>query len=53
MAEFQRYYNVFELKPAPRFQWALGKKLPMQPGRNPARILNGQELREFLDSDPR
>ncbi|MFF1839405.1 hypothetical protein ACFVXE_35300 [Streptomyces sp. NPDC058231] len=44
---------VFDLRPASRFQWALGKKLPLPPGRNPVRILSGQALREFLDSDPR
>jgi hypothetical protein len=44
---------VFDLKPASRFQWALGKKLPLQAGRNPARVMTGQALREFLDSDPR
>jgi hypothetical protein len=44
---------VFELKPASRFQWALGRKLPLQAGRNPARVMTGQALREFLDSDPR
>lgn len=44
---------VFDLKPASRFQWALGRKLPLQPGRNPARVMTGQALREFLDSDPR
>ena len=44
---------VFELKPASRFQWALGRKLPLQAGRNPARVMTGQAVREFLDSDPR
>lgn len=44
---------VFDLRPAPRFQWALGKKLPLQAARNPVRVLSGQALREFLDSDPR
>jgi hypothetical protein len=43
---------VFELAPAARFQWALGSRLPLPPGRNPARILTGQHLREFLDADP-
>ncbi|MFD5858740.1 hypothetical protein [Streptomyces chartreusis] len=43
---------VFELTPTPRFQWALGERLPLPPGRNPARILTGQHLRAFLDADP-
>ncbi|WP_406349806.1 hypothetical protein [Streptomyces sp. NBC_00658] len=49
-AEGSKY--VFDLAPAARFQWALGDKLPMPPGRNPARILTGQHLRTFLDADP-
>ncbi|MEU4097352.1 hypothetical protein [Streptomyces sp. NPDC026673] len=44
---------VFELAPARRFRWALGRRLPLPPGRNPARILTGQHLREFLDAEPR
>ncbi len=44
---------VFDLAPTPRFQWALGHRLPLPPGRNPARILTGQHLRAFLDADPR
>ncbi|MFD3456136.1 hypothetical protein ACFWVC_28660 [Streptomyces sp. NPDC058691] len=44
---------VFDLAPAGRFQWALGHRLPLPPGRNPARILTGQHLREFLDAAPR
>ncbi|MDX3094692.1 hypothetical protein PV703_29865 [Streptomyces sp. ME01-24h] len=44
---------VFDLAPAPRFRWALGRRLPLPPGRNPARILTGQHLREFLDAEPR
>lgn len=43
---------VFDLVPAARFQWALGRRLPLPPGRNPARILTGQHLREFLDAAP-
>lgn len=44
--------RVFDLAPSPRFQWALGHRLPLPPGRNPARILTGQHLRAFLDTDP-
>ncbi|GAA1899531.1 hypothetical protein [Streptantibioticus ferralitis] len=44
---------VFDLAPADRFQWALGRRLPLPAGRNPARILTGQALREFLDAQPR
>ena len=43
---------VLDLAPTPRFQWALGRRLPLPPGRNPARILTGQNLRAFLDADP-
>lgn len=43
---------VFDLAPAPRFQWLLGKKLPINAGRNPARIVTGQALRELVDSSP-
>ncbi|MFJ9523653.1 hypothetical protein ACIRPK_36170 [Kitasatospora sp. NPDC101801] len=43
---------VFDLAPAERFQWALGQRLPLPPGRNPARILTGSALREFLDAAP-
>lgn len=43
---------VFDLAPTARFQWALGERLPLPPGRNPARILTGQHLRAFLDADP-
>ncbi|MFD9124112.1 hypothetical protein [Kitasatospora sp. NPDC059571] len=43
---------AFDLAPATRFQWALGRRLPLPPGRNPARILGGSALREFLDADP-
>ncbi|MGW1888398.1 hypothetical protein [Streptomyces sp. NPDC001970] len=43
---------AFDLTPAARFQWALGSRLPLPPGRNPARILTGQHLRAFLDADP-
>ncbi len=44
---------VFDLVAAPRFQWALGKKLPLPPGRNPARVFTGAALMEFMDADPR
>ncbi|MDX3234436.1 hypothetical protein PV392_01775 [Streptomyces sp. ME03-5709C] len=44
---------VFDLAPARRFHWALGRRLPLPPGRNPARILTGQHLRPFLDAEPR
>ncbi|MGW3741187.1 hypothetical protein ACWD62_11305 [Streptomyces sp. NPDC005146] len=43
---------TFDLTPAARFQWAMGQRLPLPPGRNPARILTGQHLREFLDAAP-
>ncbi|MFK8843629.1 hypothetical protein [Streptomyces sp. Ac-502] len=43
---------TFDLAPAARFQWALGQRLPLPPGRNPARILTGQHLRAFLDAAP-
>lgn len=43
---------AFDLAPAARFQWALGRRLPLPPGRNPARILTGRHLREFLDAAP-
>jgi hypothetical protein len=43
---------VFDLAPAARFRWALGQRLPLPPGRNPARILTGAALREFLDAAP-
>ncbi|GAA2753230.1 MULTISPECIES: hypothetical protein [Kitasatospora] len=43
---------AFDLVPAARFQWALGERLPLPPGRNPARILTGAALREFLDAAP-
>lgn len=43
---------AFDLTPAARFQWALGHRLPLPPGRNPARILTGRHLREFLDAAP-
>ncbi|MGW3243806.1 hypothetical protein [Streptomyces sp. NPDC001070] len=43
----------FDLAPARRFRWALGRRLPLPPGRNPARILTGQHLLEFLDAEPR
>ncbi|WP_052390452.1 hypothetical protein [Streptomyces sp. NRRL B-24484] len=42
----------FDLAPAARFRWALGQRLPLPPGRNPARILAGTALREFLDAAP-
>ncbi len=43
---------TFDILPAARFQWALGHRLPLPPGRNPARILTGQHLRVFLDQAP-
>ncbi|MFH8385335.1 hypothetical protein ACH4E7_31075 [Kitasatospora sp. NPDC018058] len=44
---------VFELVPAARFEWALLGHLPLPAGRNPARVLTGSALREFLDSAPK
>ncbi|MFD9124317.1 hypothetical protein [Kitasatospora sp. NPDC059571] len=43
---------AFDLEPAERFRWALGERLPLPPGRNPARIMTGAALRTFLDADP-
>lgn len=44
---------AFHLAPARRFRWVPGSSLPLPPGRNPARILTGQHLREFPDTEPR
>ncbi|MER5636895.1 hypothetical protein ABT095_08065 [Kitasatospora sp. NPDC002227] len=43
---------AFDLVPAARFEWALLRHLPLTAGRNPARVLTGSALREFLDSAP-
>ncbi|MFE9426996.1 hypothetical protein ACFYNO_28975 [Kitasatospora sp. NPDC006697] len=43
---------AFDLAPAARFRWALLQHLPLAPGRNPARVLDGAALREFLDCAP-